>query len=294
MDDGAVFMGGLGSVKLVVREGDVVPGTGGETIQVINTTISFSQTHGVLWGGSLNAPGVGVTTANNSVLAIAKPGAMTLIAREGDACPGLPGYTFGNLVGSFDFGSAGISRINDRGQVIFQADANDGVVLARTTWTYDPVLGLQLQLFGETALGDVIAGDIVWGPGTPLQFASGDGNPAGFTEDGDFVLRPSQNNGACILRGHVGSLQGKPSAVPAAGGVPHTMDFDVGPAFGNNFYFILATAQYGQLSELRSCPLGRYPLSGRERRVCPIQRKVSRRLCRSIQRHHASDPQTRH
>jgi hypothetical protein len=105
------------------------------------------------------------------------------------------------------------------------------------------VLGLQLQLFGETALGDVIAGDIVWGPGTPLQFASGDGNPAGFTEDGNFVLRPSQNNGACILRGHVGSLQGKPSAVPAAGGVPHTMDFDVGPAFGNNFYFILATAQ---------------------------------------------------
>jgi hypothetical protein len=112
------------------------------------------------------------------------------------------------------------------------------------TWSWDAVNGLRPQ----AATGDVIGGLTLTSASTPLQFPGGDGSTVGFTENGDWVASFSgtiagPSSSRSIVRGHVGSLQGKPSAVPAAGGVPHTMNFDVGPAFGNNFYFILATAQ---------------------------------------------------
>jgi hypothetical protein len=93
--------------------------------------------------------------------------------------------------------------------------------------------------------GDVIGGGTVDFPNTVNGFASSDGNPMGFNDDGDFVGRPSfptATPGACIVRGHVGSLQGTPTAVPVAGGVPHFFSLDCGPACGGQFYLVLATS----------------------------------------------------
>ena len=237
LNDFAIFSGGVGSVKLVAREGDVVPGTGGETFATLNPFGNYSDTAGVVFAATLTAPGMGgVTVLNDSVLCTGKPGNVAVIAREGTPVPGLPGYVIGNIAGGANFSSS--QRANDRGQVIFNIPINNGALQPIALFTWDPLHGLQLQLVG----GDAFGGGTVNAALAPSPFASGDGNPAGFSENGDFAVAPSLvGGGAFIARGHVGSLNGTPSAVPVVGGTPHNMKLDVTPTYGNQFYFILAT-----------------------------------------------------
>jgi hypothetical protein len=237
-DDGAIFAGGLGSVKMVARDGDVVPGTGGAAINVVTiSNSSYSENHGTLFGCTLT--GGGVTTTTDSALVVATPTGKTLIAREGSPAPGLTGFVFGIPTGTYNFGSSTNHRINDRGQVLFTKLVTDGSAQPLALYSWDPLHGLQLQLVG----GDSMGGGIVASITAPQQFPSGDGSTLGFTENGDFCIRATIQavGGQFIARGHVGSLNGTPSAVPVAGGVPHNMTLDVTPAYGNQFYFILAT-----------------------------------------------------
>jgi hypothetical protein len=233
----ALFVYDGAATKLAVQQGDVVPGTGGETVNVINSSASLTEA-GLLFGCSLS--GASVTT-NDSALCIANPGQpLQLLVREGDACPGMPGFVFGRMTGSSNFGSSSAHKMNEDGSVVFNLAINDGVAdTTSSTWTWHPLHGLTLQLMA----GDSIGAGTVTSASTPSLFPGGDGSTLGFTENGDWVAEHSISGGSIIVRGHVGSLQATPSAVPAAGGVAHTMNFDVGPTFGNHFYFILATSQ---------------------------------------------------
>jgi hypothetical protein len=239
-DSQAVFIGGLGGTVMVAREGDVVPGTGGETMGVINSTMNYSEGGGVLFGASLVQPGVGgVTNLNDSFLAVGKPGQpVQVLVREGDACPGLAGFTFGRIAGSSNFGSSSSHRNNERGQVMFTIYVNDGVSDVNSTWSWDPVHGAQLQVIA----GDVFGGGTITSPGVVNASPSGDGNTLGMNHDGDFVIEPGYSGGSCIARGHIGSLRGTPSAVPVTGGVPHFFEVDAGPTQAFQFYVILATS----------------------------------------------------
>lgn len=239
LDDFAIFAGGAGTVRMIAREGDVVPGTGGETFATLSPFGCYTDAAGVVFGATMVVPGVGALTVNNdSVLCTGKPGNVVVIAREGDPAPGIPGYVLGSINGVTNFSSS--MRANDRGQVMFNITVNNGVLQPNALFSYDPLHGLQLQLFA----GDVFGGGTVNASLPPSPFASGDGNPVGFTENGDFAIAPTlapSGTGSFIARGHVGSLQGTPSAVPVTGGVPFTMTLDVTPTYGNQFYFILAT-----------------------------------------------------
>lgn len=241
-DDNAVFIGSPGLVQMVVREGDPAPGTGGETIATINTTMGFSD-YGVVVGVSLVQPGVGgVTALNNTALYLCRPNvAPELIAREGSPCPGVAGYVFGDLTGSTDFGSSSQGRLNDRGVIMFTSmKINDGVNVKASTWSWDPLHGLQAQLLQ----GDTIGGQLVdFLAGSVLQFPSGDGGSLlGLTLDGDFVINPQTVTANFIARGHVGGMVCTPSAVPVSGNVPQYFNIDVGPTYGNMFYLVLATS----------------------------------------------------
>jgi hypothetical protein len=49
-DDGALFAGGIGSVKLAAREGEVVPGNAGDEIATLNSATNCAETNNQLFG----------------------------------------------------------------------------------------------------------------------------------------------------------------------------------------------------------------------------------------------------
>lgn len=244
-DDSALFVGGLSGLTMVAQKGMVVPGTGGETISVLFTSTSYSDA-GVVFGAILASPGVGgVTATNDSVLCVARPGApIQLIAREGGACPGFPGFVFGNITGTTNFGSASGHTNNDLGQIMFNMTVNNGTTLASALCSWDPLHGLQRQLVGSTTIGDTMAGATVSSIATPAASPSGDGNKLGFTGTGDFVIRPNtaSPSGGFIVRGHIGSMHSIPSAVDAVAGGTVNFTIDVTSTYGNSIYVILGTA----------------------------------------------------
>lgn len=240
----AIYRGTPGDVRLVARNGDIAPGTGGETIVTLSTEVSVSAA-GVLFGALLAQPGIGgVNANNNSVLYLARPGeALLPLAREGDPCPGMPGFVFGFLSGSTNLGTDAAARLNERGQVIFSFGCNDGVANRTILYSWDPLHGLQPQLRS----GEFLGGATIPSFETPMQFQSG-GNPLGFNGNGDFLAlcatpalgSPSTAN--MVVRGHVGSLHATPSAVPVAGGTPQTIAIDCTPLHALNFYAVVATS----------------------------------------------------
>ncbi|MBL9076709.1 MAG: hypothetical protein JNL08_04345 [Planctomycetes bacterium] len=238
--DDAVFVGTPGSVQMVLRAGDVAPGTGGELIGVPNSTIRYTDA-GVAVGCSLAASPT-VNTSNDSILLLCKPGSAPIkIAREGDPAPGFPvGWVFGAIGGSTNFGSSTQGLPNARGQLMFTSmRVNDGTNERNTLYSWDPVHGLQPQL----VQGDTFGGQLVdFLPGSVLQFPGADGSSLGFTTNGDFVTVPNTATSNFLARGHVGSLIGTPSSVPIAGGTQN-LEIDCGPGFAFNFYLVLASDQ---------------------------------------------------
>lgn len=242
-DNQALFSGEPGNVKMVMRKGSVAPGTGGETF-LGNTPESVLSAAGVLFGAVLVQPGIGgVNANNNSVLYLAPPGGgLQLLVREGDPCPGMPGFVFGNLSGSDNLGSSTALRMNDRGHVLFAFRCNDGAVEPFVLYSWDPLLGLQPQLRAGELLG-----------GAPvLSFDAGaqsvyDSKPLAFNDNGDFLVRGAApalggSTANLVVRGHVGSLQATPSAVPVLGGTPQTMAIDFTPAYAHEIYLVVATS----------------------------------------------------
>ncbi len=246
--DDALFATSAGVLMLIARAGDTIPGTGGCVINVINTTSNFSESHGAVFGVTMTGPGV--TTLNDSALLIAKPGAaLTLLAREGDPCPGIAGAAYGSNLGAQNFGSSSLHRINDRGQVLFGLRVNNAPSPAAdygqafVSWTAEQ--GARLQMLGDSVNG------VVWGGGTvsassPTMVSQpcGDGSSLSFHEDGDFVIRAQTvtPSGAFVARGRVGSLQASPSTAPATGGVTQNLAIDLGPAHAGELYIVLATS----------------------------------------------------
>ncbi len=241
-DDGAIFIGGIGagSVKLAAREGDAIDG---ENVGVINSTFAYSAA-GAVAGSTLVQPGNGgVTNTNDSILFLANPGMpLVKIAREGDACPGLPGYVFGNITGSSNFGSASNHRINERGCVMFSQTCNNGVNQPTLLYSWDALHGLQLQMVAGGTIGDVMGGGTVSVVPTPIVSPNGDGNALSFNSSGDFVISPNITtpSGKFVVRGHCGSLQGTPSAIDVNGG-SHFFAIDCTPAHAFSFYLVMAT-----------------------------------------------------
>lgn len=236
-NDFAWFVGAPGNVRLVAREGDAVPGTGGETIAAINPNANFAEATGVVFGATLDTPGLGGVTVNNdSVLCIARPGNLALIVREGAPVPGLAGFVFGNMSGSANFSTT--MRANERGQVLWNGQINNGTTDRNALFSYDPTHGVQLQLMAT----DTLAAGTVSTPASINPFAGSDGNPLGFNDDGDFVTTATlaASAGAVMLRGHIGSLEGRPSAFAATGGTQN-FALDCTPARASQFYAILAS-----------------------------------------------------
>lgn len=246
-DDNCMFMGSLTSpLTLVLREGDPAPASMGPGVLfgTVNSTVQLNDKGQLAFFATVT--GTGVTSANDQCLFTGTPGNWTLVAREGDAAPGLPGFFLGSV-------SAGTVMLDEHGDIVFGSNTvtdNGAPAITRSTywcWTeqnglrlfFDPIDSMAFPL-GATTLAN--------GYNSSGSIQSGDSGSVMFGANGDAAIVVTSNSaeapakGFAVVRAHVGSLVGKPSAVPVGGGTPHLLDIDVGPNYGLQFYLVLATS----------------------------------------------------
>jgi len=127
------WVGPAGALQLLVRRGDVMPGPGGFALgTLVGPAQNFAKLNGagqVLWEaqylGSVGSPLP--TSLDNQALYLSTPSNHVLIAREGDAVPGLGGSVFyGASSGISTFGATGTS-LSAAGNVLFKTDLRGAV-----------------------------------------------------------------------------------------------------------------------------------------------------------------------
>ncbi len=155
-----VWADSANGLALLVRRGDAAPGTGlGVTFNAFGGTNTTSAANSIgqrTFTASLT--GTGVTTANDTGLWVGAPGAVSLLAREGDQAPGqAAGVTFGAVF------PTSATPINASGQAVFFSGlTGTGVTTANDTaiWRGSP---------GNVAL---VAREGDAAPGTTVVFGS--------------------------------------------------------------------------------------------------------------------------
>lgn len=100
------WYGTPGSVQLMARKGDPAPGTQpGITWMGLSDFPSVGGGGNVLFRGTLTGPGV--TAASDRGFWLGNENGVQLVAREGDAAPGIPGVNYGAFGSSLDVDSIG-------------------------------------------------------------------------------------------------------------------------------------------------------------------------------------------
>ena len=256
-DDAALFLGSVGNVQLVVREGDQAPGL---PAGVLMGTPNFNNSYSDYEGGSVafycTLTGTGVTAFNDTSVWLGRPGNLQMIAREGDPAPGfesVPNYvsaTFGDTSAT-STGSGGIVagsvQMNDHGQIVFSqakvtvVDSTPATTVYTCSYCWDPVVGL--KLFASPLDNyPTVAGPTNSFTAGGVQFPSGDSCPLGLNNNGDVVHAAFFNTGAAAVRTRLGSMGGcSPSAVSATTGGSHTMQLDAGAANAGRLYIVVAS-----------------------------------------------------
>lgn len=133
-NDEGVWAGTPGSLVLVAREGDPAPGTpAGVTFGLIFSggQTLLSPDGRVAMAARLTGPGV--TSANDQGFWVGPPGALALVAREGDPAPGAPP----GAVYNFNSSSIGIV-LNGAGDVAFNAFLSGGGTSGGAIWAGSP------------------------------------------------------------------------------------------------------------------------------------------------------------
>jgi len=146
VDNWGVFTGTTGGgFGMFARRGAVVDGTGGATH---STAFSTSVASLPINAASLGYFGAGMTggdvvgTTNNDALIGGTSGSLSIIARRGNAAPGVPGGTFGSL------GNPVPNMANASGQVVFgnTLNASGGVTSANDAVLYRHTPGVGTEL----------------------------------------------------------------------------------------------------------------------------------------------------
>lgn len=125
-NDRSVWIADGGTLELLVREGDVAPGTDGIEFYSGFEPLLLNNNGDVAFSGNLSGYGAGIWTYQG--------GALELVARRSDIAPGTGGATFGSV--------PSLSRnmvMNDSGAIIFQSYLEgDGINSTNNSglWSY--------------------------------------------------------------------------------------------------------------------------------------------------------------
>jgi len=127
------WVGPAGALQLLVRKGEVMPGPGGFALgTLVGPAQNFAKLNGagqVLWEAQYTSTvGSPLPTSNdNQVLYLSTVGNHVVIAREGNAVPGLGGSIFYGASGGIStFGATGTS-LDASGNVLFKTDLRGSV-----------------------------------------------------------------------------------------------------------------------------------------------------------------------
>lgn len=116
VNSSGLWVGPAGGLSLVVRQGDAAPGTGGAVFGSANEP-TINSSGRVMFRAGLS--GGGVSAANDAGLWSGVPGSLALIARKGDAAPGVSGGVFTGV-------GIGARLYSGPDRVVFRGLANDG------------------------------------------------------------------------------------------------------------------------------------------------------------------------
>lgn len=242
-NDQALWVGGLGGMSMIVREGDPTGLPGGETFGAFNNnSVKMNANGEIAFYCSLrDASGGALPTNNDSVMVTGTPGNWTFLLREGEIVPEIPPSANGPWSANSVTGS---TNFNSRGQLLFNQSCTDGVETRTHYLVYTPGLGLQIAFNGTasytTGLGTGTATTSISNAGTQ---GNSDGGPLWFNNAGDFTFRQSIDNGvvAAIVRGHAGRLQATPASFDSAAGGTQTFTVAAGAAGANTLYAIIGS-----------------------------------------------------
>ena len=244
VDDDAVFVGNAAATTLVFRRNDPAPGlAAGVRIGAIDDA-SLAIDDGGRIACATTLVGA-VTTADDSVVWLGAPGALAPLLRENDVIAALPP----TINGPWRSGDLATARpaVNGSGQVILPLQVTDGVATRVVVLGFTAPGLVRVLVDGaetwSTNLGS--SSSVTLGLFSPA--GSGDTGPTWFNRHGDFNLlltlpaTPS-NLGAVIMRGHLGTLQATPAAVPSTGGFAQDFVLDCGTTHANELYLFAATS----------------------------------------------------
>ena len=184
VNDRAIFADQNGSVSMLLRRGDAVPGISPKeaVFGAVNTTSWSTTPNGLLaYQGILQAPdGSSVPDPSYVALRTAEGGVIT-ICRHGDPVPGVPGGTFGSLNGSTSI------AVSAAGIVVFQNNIVLGAESVPTLFAYDEAAGLRvIAQAGDTIFTGTPANQLTLIGSTGQN---GDGGNTGLNPDGTLVIR---------------------------------------------------------------------------------------------------------
>lgn len=115
VNSAGLWVGPGGGLSLAVRMGDAAPGTGAVFSSPLDPTLNSSGR--VMFRAGLT--GAGVDTTNDAGLWSGLPGSLSLVARKGDAAPGVTGGVFTGV-------GQNTRRYSGAERVVFNGQVNDG------------------------------------------------------------------------------------------------------------------------------------------------------------------------
>lgn len=185
VNDWAVFRETNGSVEVLLRKGESVPGvTDGNVFRQVNNSSITSTPSGMLaYQGLLQSEDGTNTNPNNPAYVGVRlaNGVRITICRQGDSTPGIPGGTFGSLNGSTSICAS------DSGAVVFANNVTVGVDSVAALFAWDLDSGLRLiAKAGDTNFTGTPANQLTLIGSTGQN---GNGGGTGFNASGQLVIR---------------------------------------------------------------------------------------------------------
>jgi hypothetical protein len=201
VNDWAVFAESNGTVEVLLRKGESVPGVTDTVFRQVNTSSITSTPSGMLayQGLLMFADGTTTDVPNASYVGVRKPdGTRVTICRQGDATPGIKGGTFGTMNGSTSICAS------DSGAVVFANSVTVGADSVAALFAWDDSTGLRLiAKAGDTNFTGTPANQLTLIGGTGQN---GNGGGTGFNANGQLVIRAgdSVNSVSAVARIQIG------------------------------------------------------------------------------------------
>jgi hypothetical protein len=201
VNDWALFAESSGSVEVLLRKGESVPGVTDTVFRQVNTSSITSTPSGTIayQGLLMFADGTTTDVPNASYVGVRKPdGTRFTICRQGDAAPGIEGGVFSSLNGSTSICAS------DSGAVVFANSVTVGLESVAAIYAWDESDGLRLiARAGDTNFTGTPANQLTLIGGTGQN---GNGGGTGFNANGQLVIRAgdSVNSVSAVARIQIG------------------------------------------------------------------------------------------